>query len=48
MKMESTFEVPCPCGRIVSTHERQAVCPACARLLDVTQWGKQPTPEAQR
>ncbi len=38
MRTESTFEIPCLCGAVVSSHQRESRCPKCGRELAV-EWG---------
>lgn len=42
MNDKSLFYIPCPCGKVVTSHGRLAHCRDCGRWLDVSAWGEMP------
>ena len=41
MTKTSQFEIPCPCGKLVRSHQRETVCPQCGAIL-VVEWEAPP------
>lgn len=40
MRLHSVYVIPCECGQSVESHEPQATCPSCGRLLVLdNKWG---------
>jgi hypothetical protein len=38
---QSAFYIPCVCGTMVVSHERECRCETCGRLL-IIKWGEEP------
>ncbi len=47
MREFSVYEVECPCGRQIETHEPEVRCSSCGRLIEI-HWGAGYIPDEEK